>query len=157
LTRQDDFFNEVAKRNLVRVRVAGIVISEGQLLVQKPTDDPEACYAFIGGELELGDTFESRIKKEFEEETNAIVTKTEYLFVVENRFHVNGKAIHIIEHYLLVEIDRCDIESREPHLSQHWIPLNHLRDVDLRPHVVRNVISSGIFMEAKHLMTQFDE
>lgn len=157
MTRQDDFFNAVAKRNIVRVRVAGIVISDGQLLVQKPTDDPGSCYAFIGGELELSDTFESRIKKEFEEETNAIVTKTEYLFVVENRFRVNGKAIHIIEHYLLVEIDRHDIQSLEPHLSQHWIPLQRLRDVNLRPHVVRNVIESGRLMETKHLIEQFDE
>ncbi len=41
MTRQDDFFKAVASRNIVRVRVAGIVISEGQLLVQKPTDDPK--------------------------------------------------------------------------------------------------------------------
>jgi ADP-ribose pyrophosphatase YjhB (NUDIX family) len=147
----------VASRNIVRIRVAGIVISEGQLLVQKPTDDPESCYAFIGGELEYGDTFESRIKKEFEEETSAQVTRAEYLFVVENRFRVNGKNIHSLEHYMSVEIDRYDIESLEPHLSQHWLPLNHLKDVDLRPHVVRNVISSGRIMETKHLMTQFDE
>lgn len=157
MTRQDDFFKAVASRNIVRVRVAGIVISEGQLLVQKPTDDPEACYAFIGGEYELGDTFESRIKKEFEEETSARVARTDYLFVVENRFRVNCKEIHSLEHYMLVKIDRHDVESLGPHLSQHWIPLHLLKDVDLRPHVVRNVIVTGRFMEVKHLIAQFDE
>jgi hypothetical protein len=47
MKKQDDFFKAVANRNIVCVRVAGIVISEGQLLVQRPTDDPKACYAFI--------------------------------------------------------------------------------------------------------------
>ncbi|MBB3590722.1 8-oxo-dGTP pyrophosphatase MutT (NUDIX family) [Rhizobium sp. BK529] len=32
---------------------------------------PTSCHAFVGGEYEIGDTFESRLRKEFEEETNA--------------------------------------------------------------------------------------
>lgn len=157
MTRQDDFFEAVASRDIVRVRVAGIVIADGQVLVQKPTDDLTSCYALIGGEYEVGDTFDTRIRKEFEEETTAKVLRTEYLFVVENRFRWKGKVVQGLEHYLAVEIDRKDVESREAHLSQHWLPLNSLRNANLRPHVVRDMISEGRIREIKHLVVNLDE
>jgi len=102
----------VTNRNIVRVRVAGIVVRDGQLLVQKPTDEPDSCYAIIGGEYEVGDTFERRLRLEFEEETNVKIVRAHYLFVVENRFLWNGKPFHGVEHYFEVEIDRFDVESR---------------------------------------------
>ncbi len=73
----------------VRVRVAAIVVNDGHLLVQKPTDDPDACYAFIGGMYEVGDTLVERLRLEFEEETTAKVLSARYLFVVENRWGAN--------------------------------------------------------------------
>ncbi|MGV1873618.1 NUDIX domain-containing protein [Agrobacterium rosae] len=84
---QDQFFQAVASRQIPRVRIAGIVINDGKVLVQKPADDPSSCYAFIGGEYGVGDTFETRLIKEFEEETNARVVAARYLFCVENHFH----------------------------------------------------------------------
>jgi 8-oxo-dGTP pyrophosphatase MutT (NUDIX family) len=96
MSREADLFRAVAARNLVRVRVAAIVIRDQWLLVQRPTDDPHAGFAFIGGEYEVGDTFESRLRREFEEETTARVIRAEYRFVVENRFLVDGCLIQSI-------------------------------------------------------------
>ena len=84
--RQDQFFKAVASRQIPRTRIAGIVVNNGAVLVQQPADDPSSCYSFIGGEYELRDTFEERLKKEFEEETNAQVVEAQYLFCVENHF-----------------------------------------------------------------------
>lgn len=136
---------------MVRVRVAAIVVTNGMVLVQRPTDEPTACYAFIGGEYELGDTFESRIRREFSEETTASVVGLRYLFVVENRFRIGDDLIQGLEHYLEVTLDRQNVESRESHLSQHWLPLVKLRDFDLRPHVVRDVLALGNQHEVSHL------
>ena len=157
MTRQDEFFKAVANRKIVRVRIAGIVIANNRLLVQKPTDDPSSCYALIGGEYEMGDTFESRIRKEFEEETNAKVKQTQYLFVVENRFQINGQTIQGIEHYLQVELDRTDITTKESRLLQHWIPINEVSKIDLRPHMVRDIIASGKYRKARHLIVPLNE
>lgn len=151
MSRQTEFLQTVAKRNIVRVRVAAIVVADGKVLVQRPTDDPSSCYAFIGGEYEVGDTFETRIRRELEEETTAIVLGWRYLFVVENRFTVGGDTVHGLDHFLEVTLDRQNIESREPHLSQHWLPLDQLRDYDLRPHVVRDVLASGNLRNVSHL------
>lgn len=91
----DRFFQAVAIRQIPRIRVAGIVVEDGKALVQQPADDPSSCYAFIGGEYEVGDTFETRLRQEFEEETNARVTEARYLFCVENHFHYRGQPVAI--------------------------------------------------------------
>ena len=154
MSRQTEFFRAVAGRNIVRVRVAAIVVSNGDVLVQRPADEPTSCYGFIGGEYEVGDTFETRIRREFEEETTARVSGWRYLFVVENRFAVGGDTFQGLEHYLEVTLDRRNVESREAHLSQHWLPLARLRDYDLRPHVVRDVLASGDLHNVSHLTVE---
>ena len=157
MTRESDFIRIVASRNVVRPRVVGIVIRDGHLLTQRPTDDPNACFALIGGEYEIGDTFQSRLRAEVEEETTAHLLEAEYLFVVENRFLYRGQLVHGVEHYLLAEIDRWELESREPDLGFQWIPLERLPDYDLRPHVVRDAIASGEYLSVKHLEVPFDD
>jgi 8-oxo-dGTP pyrophosphatase MutT (NUDIX family) len=87
MSRQDQFFAAIASRRLVRPAVRAIVRGERGFLVQRPTDDAAAHYAFIGGEYEVGDSFEERLRKEFEEETSARIVSADYRFVVENRFH----------------------------------------------------------------------
>lgn len=151
MSRQTEFFRAVAARNVVRVRVAAIVVLNGDVLVQRPADELSSCYAFIGGEYEVGDTFETRIRREFEEETTAGVLDWRYLFVVENRFTTGGETFQALEHYLEVTLDRRSVESREAHLSQHWLPLARLREYDLRPHVVRDVLASGDLHNVSHL------
>jgi ADP-ribose pyrophosphatase YjhB (NUDIX family) len=156
-TRESEYMAAIAARNIVRPRIAAIVIADGKTLVQKPTDDPDACFAFIGGEYEVGDTFESRIKKEFEEETTAKVIESNFLFVVENRFVYNGKLIQGLEVYLEVKIDRVEVTSKEKHLSQHWLPLDRLREYNLRPHVARDVVAAGTYRSVRHLIVPLEQ
>lgn len=151
-TSQDLFFDAISKRKMVRASIRAIIIKDNELLVQIPKDSKDDIYAFIDGEYEYGDSFESRIKVEIEEETNAKVLTWKYLFVVENKFLWNGKLIHGLEHYLLVDIDRKNIESKEAHLTQKWIPLKNLSEFDVRPEVVKNLILSNDLFDTKHLV-----
>jgi hypothetical protein len=100
---------------------------------------------------------ESRLRAEFEEETTASVVNARYLFVVENRFGYAGRLVHGLEHYFLAEIDTVDVRSREPHLEFHWLALQNLRECDLRPHVVRDAILSGSYLQVRHLVTPYSE
>jgi ADP-ribose pyrophosphatase YjhB (NUDIX family) len=156
VTREQEFFKLAASRNLVRVSVRAIVVKAGRVLVQKPTDDPAACYAFIGGGYEVGDTLFSRIAQEFEEETNARVVDCQYLFVVENRMRLNGTLLQGLEHYVAVTLDREDITSRETHLAQHWLPLSSLKDYDVRPWIVRDVVAEGRLQHVRHLVVPLE-
>jgi ADP-ribose pyrophosphatase YjhB (NUDIX family) len=149
---QDQFFRAVASRRIPRIRIAGIVVDENRVLVQQPADDPNACLAFIGGEYEIGDTFETRLRKEFEEETNARIIECRYLFCVENHFRFKGESIQQAEHFFLVSLDRPDISSRESHLKQFWLDLADLATADLRPYVVRDSIVRGTYLTDRHLI-----
>ncbi|MCG6857600.1 MAG: NUDIX domain-containing protein [Salaquimonas sp.] len=153
---EDQFFRVVASHRIPRIRVAGIVVHDGAILVQQPADDPSSCFAFIGGEYELGDTFETRLRKEFEEEMNARLIEARYLFCVENHIRHNGNLIQQAEHYFLVELDRRDVSSREPHLTQHWLPLATIGKVDLRPFVVRDAVADETYLTAKYLIQMAD-
>lgn len=155
-TVQDRFFDAVASRQIPRIRVAGIVVEGDSVLVQRPVDDPESCYAFIGGEYEMGDTFESRLRREFEEETNAAVLECRYLFCAENRFRYGRHVIQQVEHYFLTRIDRLDVSSREGHLAQLWLPLGSLRERDLRPLAVRDAVADGSYLRLRHLVVDID-
>ena len=150
--RQDRFFRTVASRHIPRVRVAAVVVEGGSVLVQRPVDDPGACYAFIGGEYEIGDTFETRLKTEFEEETNAQLVVSRYLFCVENHFRHGDSVIQQVEHFFLVKLDRLDVRSAEPHLRQHWLPIGDLALIDLRPRVVRDALIDGTYLTCRYLL-----
>jgi hypothetical protein len=66
-------------------------------------------------------------------------------------------AIHSLEHYFLAEIDTQDVRSREPHLLFCWLPLARLAEFDLRPHIVRDAIISGAYLQARHLVAPYPD
>ena len=145
--------NPAAKTSdLIRLKVRSIVLRDGRVLVQKPTDDPDACYAFIGGSYEPGDTFAERLRIEYAEETNATVIDCQYLFVVERLALLGDSVVHALEHYCQVTLDREDVESREAHLAQHWLPVATLKDYDLRPWIVRDLVAEGRLHDVRHLV-----
>lgn len=154
--KQDDFFQAVASRKIPRIRIAGIVVADEAVLVQQPADDPQSCFAFIGGEYEVGDTFETRLRKEFEEETNATIVQARYLFCFENHFRYKGNLVQQAEHYFMVNLDRRDVESREAHLKQYWIPLSQFGRADVRPIAVRDAVADGSYLSKRHIVQMPD-
>jgi ADP-ribose pyrophosphatase YjhB (NUDIX family) len=150
---EDRIFAAVAARNLVRPSVRAIILRDGNILVQRPADSaPGGSYAFIGGEYEIGDTFESRLRRELEEETTARLMTWRYLFVVENLFVHAGHRIHALEHYVLATIETTDVQSREGHLVQEWLPLHSAADVDLRPFAVRDLLANDRYEQVRHVV-----
>jgi ADP-ribose pyrophosphatase YjhB (NUDIX family) len=134
----------------VRVAVRALILHGDKLLVQR--DVRELHYAFIGGRYEHGDTFEARIARELAEETSVRLASWRYLFVVENRFMAGGNRFHALEHFGLATVHDEDVQSREAHLIQKWLPLKGLRDVDLRPFQVRDAVADGTYGEIRRLV-----
>lgn len=100
----------------------------------------------------MGDTFASRLKQEFEKETTSKAVACKYLFVVERRLRVYGRLTQSVGHFFEVTLDREDIESREEHLSHYWLPVATLKDYDLRPWIVRDVIAEHRLHSVSHLV-----
>jgi 8-oxo-dGTP pyrophosphatase MutT (NUDIX family) len=154
MSTEDQFFAAVAARRLVRPAVRAIVLSEQGFLVQRPTDSPDGHHAFIGGEYELGDSFEERLRREFEEETSARVVNLEYRFVVENRFLCRGQLVQTLEHYFEVELDRDDVKSGERHLEHFWLSPDALATADVRPTIVRNTLLAENWRDVRRLTVE---
>jgi ADP-ribose pyrophosphatase YjhB (NUDIX family) len=150
---EDQFFTAIAARGLVRPSLRAIIIDNSRVLVQRPAgSSPGGSYAFIGGEYEIGDTFESRLRQEIEEETTARLVSWRYLFVVENRFAHAGHRIHALEHYLLAVLDTEDVKSRDGKLVQEWRPLPAVAAADLRAFAVRDLLANGRYKHVRHLV-----
>jgi 8-oxo-dGTP pyrophosphatase MutT (NUDIX family) len=156
VNREDRFFAAVASRRLVRVSVRAIVRTEQGFLVQRPTDSPDGHYAFIGGEYELGDTFDERLRKECEEETSARIVRAEYRFVVENRFLWRGQLVQALEHYFEVELDRAQVTSNEPHLEQVWLSPEVFATADVRPIIVRDTLVTPDWADVRRLTVELE-
>jgi ADP-ribose pyrophosphatase YjhB (NUDIX family) len=140
------------KAVVIEITVRSIVLSKGRVLVQKGWDDPSGCYAFIGGHYELGDTLTGRLKREYEEETTARVVDCSYLFVLDRQCLEDDRLMQSLDHFFQVTLDREDVESKESHLSQHWLPVSSLKDYDLRPWIVRDLIAEGRLHTVRHLV-----
>lgn len=125
-----------------------------QILVEKSLGAVGQYVNFIGGEIDMGESFEACLKREMSEETNAQIVRMSYLFVVENFISFQGQIAHGLEHYIEVQLDREQIESQEPANDYVWIPVAQLREVDLRPIEVRNCIIDGTYRRIRHLISR---
>lgn len=156
LSSQDQFFSSVARARTLRVSVRSICLRRGAILLQRPADDPKACFAFIGGALEHGELFEQRLRTEYQEELGVEIDVRSYLFVVENRFRQGDGLVHSLEHYFEVSCQEEHVTSREPHLSFTWVPLDQVAEIDLRPRVVARALVDGSWRERRHFVVPLE-
>ena len=155
--QQNRFLKKIITAKVVRVTVRSLCFSGDEILVQRPSDDPSANYAFIGGKLEYGESLSYRIRAEYREELGVRIKDHRYLFAVENRFWHQGKIYHGLEHYFLVSFPTArKFTSRERHLEFHWLPVKQVNQFDVRPHVVRDAISDDSWRDVRLLTVPFN-
>ena len=84
----------MAKR--IRPIALGLIEYEGHIFVSAGEDPKthEAFYRFLGGGIEFGETSQSALSREFQEEIQATLTEIEYLCCMDNIFTYNGKPKH---------------------------------------------------------------
>jgi 8-oxo-dGTP pyrophosphatase MutT (NUDIX family) len=92
--QQDRFLQKIASSKLVRVSARSLCFRDGFLLVQQPSDEPAANFAFVGGQLELGQSLAEGLIAEYEQELGLQIPEPKYLFVVENRFWFRESIFH---------------------------------------------------------------
>ncbi len=125
-------------------RVAGILIRDGKVLLQRPPGDPG--YAVPGGHVSFGETSQDALVREFKEEIGADIRPVRLLWVGENFFPWGEERCHQIGLYFLVELcdetqiplDRTfyaydELEQQRVHLEFSWIPLANLDSVLVYP------------------------
>jgi 8-oxo-dGTP pyrophosphatase MutT (NUDIX family) len=136
LFRTDDY--------IFSYRVAGILIRDGKVLLQKPTND--TGFAFPGGHVSFGETNAETLIREFKEEIGADITVGELKWVAEIFFPWGDKPCHQICLYYLVSlvddtaiqtsgmfIGDEQIEGRDFKIEFHWVLLADVRKLEVYP------------------------
>ena len=125
-------------------RVAGILIHNGKVLLQKPTND--TGFAFPGGHVSFGETNAKTLIREFKEEIGANISVNELKWVAEIFFPWGKKPCHQICNYYLVTLDDAtqipldrmfigteQMNERQFDIEFHWIPIENLNSIKIYP------------------------
>ena len=134
------FFNE---DYTFSYRIAGVLIRDGKILLQKPKNDD---YALIGGHVGAFEATADTLKREFKEEICANISVGALIGVGEIFFYWGEKPCHQISLYYRVELcDETQIPLDESFLGYDdfgntridlefcWVPLDEFKDATVYP------------------------
>lgn len=84
----------MAKR--IRPIALGLIEHQGHIFVSQGEDPKtkESYYRCLGGGIDFGETSQTALTREFEEEVQAELTDIEYVTCLDNIFTFNGKPSH---------------------------------------------------------------
>ncbi|HIW74970.1 MAG TPA: NUDIX domain-containing protein [Firmicutes bacterium] len=138
------FTNE---NGICHVRVAGLLLKEGRLFVQKAIGQEE--YALPGGHLQFGETTEQALLREFQEEFGVRIRCRRLLWTEETFWKWDGKNAHAIGFYYL--IDLCEgavLPAEFAPLKDHrrvaagWAPIGELDNLPIYPPFLKKEIQN---------------
>ena len=125
-------------------RVAGILVRDGAVLLQRPSNDPG--HAFPGGHVTFGETAEETLVREFREETGAEIAVGRLRWVGEIFIPVGRRRMHQICLYYDVSLKEPasiptagsfrGVESMEGKtftMDFYWIPIEELDRILVYP------------------------
>ncbi len=142
------------------LRVVGVLIRGGKLLVQRDRDGME--YALPGGHVGIGEVMTDALIREFREETGADVRCMKLLWSEECFWTWKSRKAHNISFYYLIELcEGSDIPDIGEFVSQKdncdvvlgWMPINDLDAVLIYPDFIRHEIYH-LDGEMKHFVTR---
>ena len=136
--------------NRFNIRVYGILINNGQLLVSDEYIKKNKITKFPGGGLEFGEGPKDCLIREFKEELNLSIKVIEHYyttdFCVNSSFDTNSQIISI--YYIVIPAEKMEFkvslsphnyETKEGAQSVRWIKLSELKENDFSLIIDRKV------------------
>ena len=136
--------------NRFNIRVYGILINNGQLLVSEEYIKKNKITKFPGGGLEFGEGPKDCLIREFKEELNLSIKVIEHFyttdFYVNSSFDTNSQIISI--YYIVYPLEKMEFkvslsshnyEVKEGAQSVRWIKLSELKENDFSLIIDRKV------------------
>lgn len=137
----------VVDNNTCGVRTVGVLVRDGKVLVQRDRDGNE--YALPGGHIQIGETLEAGLIREYKEETGADISCLKMLWSEECFWEWKGRKAHNISFYYLIELkDNSDIPDTGEFISHKdncnvvigWMPIEEIKNVTIYPEFIKEEI-----------------
>lgn len=136
-------------------RVAGVLVHNGKVLLQKPEND--TGYAIPGGHVALGETNEETLVREFKEEINVDIKVGSLKWVGELFFPWGKKPCHQICLFYNVSLTEnaniplngafwgteC-LEGKSFKLKFYWIDIKDIEKFELYPIEAKKYLTEGL-------------
>lgn len=136
-------------------RVAGLLVHNGKVLLQRPKDD--TSYAIPGGHVALGETNEETLVREFKEEINGDIKVDTLKWVGEIFFPWGDKPCHqicLFYNVLLTEnanipldgtfLGTEQLEDKSFKLEFSWIDIKDIETIELYPIEAKKYLTEGL-------------
>lgn len=129
------------------VRVAGVLIRNGKILLQREEDGHE--YAVPGGHIHIGETLEDGLKREWLEEMGTEISCQRILWMEECFWEWKGKKAHNLSFYYRIETKTPDdlpddgqnhSHKDNSHIVLEWVGLDALKDSVVYPEFMKEAI-----------------
>ncbi|WP_102275013.1 NUDIX hydrolase [Cytobacillus massiliigabonensis] len=145
------------KNAVFNVRVAGVMIENGHVLIHKQVS--ENHWALPGGRVEILENSQSCIIREMKEELDFDVKINRLLWMTENFFEYNCKHYHEIGFYYNISSVTSPFHfttetfhgEEGNRLIYRWVPINELKQIPLFPEFLRTSLED-LPLTPKHLI-----
>jgi 8-oxo-dGTP pyrophosphatase MutT (NUDIX family) len=141
-------------------RAVGIIKHNDRFLVMNVNNGP--YYHLPGGHIELGEDSTTAISREIKEELDYTVKHVHLFCIQENFYAKNGTSQHGVEYYYRIElvedVDTVDREvmeldrGEEKHLFIKWVTVDELKEIDLKPFTVKDLIVNDNLDTLTHII-----
>ena len=139
----DWFFN--TEEGACDFRCAAVIVRDGKVLVQRDNGE----YALVGGHVQVGETGEEAVVREFREELGANIRCLRMLWSEECFWTWKGRLTHTISFYYLAEFcenshlvdDGCFHPQKDnPRIEIGWLTLDELERSTVYPVFLKDEI-----------------
>ena len=124
----------------MRTRACGLIRRDGKVLLQRKRTD--VVWALPGGGVEHGETADAALRREFLEELGWDVRVGSLVQKLENRFVLEGEDVLQAELYYEVFCASPLGKPREEILEFRWLSQHDMRQADVRPIAIREILFS---------------
>ena len=137
-------------------RCAAVIIRNGKILLQRDHGE----YALIGGHVQIGETGEEAVRREFEEELGVKIRCQRMIWTEECFWKWKGKMTHTLSFYYLAEFceesdfpdDGCFRPQRDnPRIEIGWVPVARLDSFTVYPEFLKKQINE---LKPGHFITR---
>lgn len=152
--RKDWYF--VSENTICDIRVVGVLVKNGKIFVQREQNGNE--YALPGGHIQIGETLEEGLIREYKEETGTEIICRRMLWSEECFFEWNGKQTHNLSFYYLIDGEIPDNGTFISHkdngnIEVGWLPIEEIQNITIYPEFLKQEIYH-LDSPIKHFITK---